>query len=402
MNGKAKPVVVGIVGNGAAARFHTRNYGRVHGLEVKVKGVASRTPEGAARFAREHGLPVAYPSLEAMLDDPEINLVDLCVPNSLHHPLAVQCARAGKNVVVEKPLTGYFGPGDPDWIANGFSRETMLVEALRGADEMIAAVRESGVKLCYAENWVYAPPIARAVRLISHADHTILRIIAEQSHSGTGSDYNMRWVTAGGGSLFNKGCHPLSAALYIKRSEGLRKYGRPIRPRSVIAEVKNLSRIESFTHEEPRWIREGWVDCEDWGTMVVTFEDGSVAQITAGDNTMGGVVNLLSIYSSKLVVHCNINPNTSLLVYAPRGDIWGDEQLREKVETNAGWQFSNPDEEWITGYAQELQDFCEAVALDREPLCGAELGRDTILVLYGAYLAADTGQRVDLSPWMGK
>ena len=397
---RGKPVVVGVVGSSAAARFHTRNYSRIYDLDVRVKGVASRTPESARQFAEVHGLQVAYPSLEAMLDDPEINLVDLCVPNSLHRPLVVRCAEAGKHMVIEKPLTGYFGPGEADWVADGFSREAMLAGALRNADEMIAAVRQGGVKLCYAENWVYAPPIARAVDLMSKADHTVLRILAEQSHSGTNSDYNMRWVTAGGGSLFTKGCHPLSATLYIKRAEGLRKYGRPIRPRSVIADVKNLSRIESFLQEEPRWIRQGWVDCEDWGMMLLTFEDGSVAQITAGDNTIGGVVNTLSIYSTKLVIHCNINPNTSLQTFAPRADVWGDVQLREKAETNAGWQFSNPDEEWMTGYAQELQDFCEAVALDREPLCGPDLARDTILVGYAAYLAADEGTRIDLAPWI--
>ena len=278
-------IVVGIVGSGAAARFHAANYRRVYGFDVRVKGVASRTREGARAFAEAHELPVAYPSLEAMLDDPEINLVDVCVPVGLHHELAVQCARAGKHIVVEKPLTGYFGPGDRGWTAEGFSREEMLSGALGNADRMIGAARQNGVQLCYAENWVYALPITRAVELISRADHTVIRMVAEQSHSGTGSGYNMRWATAGGGSLLNNGCHPLSAVLYIKRTEGLRKFGQPIRPQSVSAEVRNLSRIESFGSEEPRWIREGWIDCEDWGTMVVTFDDGSVAQLTAGDNT---------------------------------------------------------------------------------------------------------------------
>lgn len=87
------------------------------------KGVASRTREGARAFAEAHELPVAYPSLEAMLDDLEINLVELCVPVGLHHELVVQCARAGKHIVVEKPLTGYFGPGDRGWTAEGFSRQ---------------------------------------------------------------------------------------------------------------------------------------------------------------------------------------------------------------------------------------------------------------------------------------
>jgi predicted dehydrogenase len=205
---RGRPVTVGIVGSGAAARFHATNYCRVYDLDVRIKGIASRTPEGARAFAAAHELPVAYPSFEAVLDDGEIDLVDLCVPNGLHHELAIQCARAGKHLVVEKPLTGYFGPGDRDWMAEGFSRQEMLSGALRNADRMIAAARTSGVQLCYAENWVYAPPITRAIDLLSCADHTVIRIVAEQSHSGTGSDYNMRWSTAGGGSLFNKGCHP--------------------------------------------------------------------------------------------------------------------------------------------------------------------------------------------------
>jgi len=398
---KGNPVVVGIVGSGFAARFHTTNYGRVYGLDVRVKGVASRTAEGAQRFAQSQGLEIAYPSLEALLADPEINLVDICTPTDLHHTLVSQCAQAGKHVVVEKPFTGYFGPGEAEWVANGFSRATMLKGAIRNADQALAAVREHGVKLGYAENWIYAPPIARAVELMSHSDHTVIRMVAEESHSGTHSQYNMRWLTAGGGSLFNKGCHPLSAVLHIKHEEGLRKYGTPIRPQSVLAEVKSLTRIESFAQEEPQWIRQGWVDCEDWGVMLLTFEDGSVAQVTASDTTLGGVVNTLTIYSTKLVLECNINPNNSLLTYAPQSDVWGNAQIREKVETQAGWQYSNPDDEWISGYPQELQDFCEAVALDREPLCGTDLARQVVLVIYAAYLSAEKGQRIDLAAWLG-
>ena len=138
-----RTVVVGIVGSGAAARCHTRNYPRVYGLEARVKGVAARTAPGAQRFADEFDVEVAYPSLAAMLDDPQIDLVDICVPNSMHNPIAVRCARAGKHIVVEKTFTAYFGPGDPNWLANGFSRRTMLEGALHSADEMIATTRDT-------------------------------------------------------------------------------------------------------------------------------------------------------------------------------------------------------------------------------------------------------------------
>ena len=52
----------------------------------------------------------------------------------------------------------------------------------------------------------------------------------------------------------------------------------------------------------------------------------------------------------------------------------------------------------ITGYPAELQDFCEAIAFDREPDSGPLLARDTIAIIYGAYLSAERGQRIDLRP----
>jgi predicted dehydrogenase len=70
----------------------------------------------------------------------------------------------------------------------------------------------------------------------------------------------------------------------------------------------------------------------------------------------------------------------------------------EKLETKAGWSSPQPDEHWMTGYPDEMQDFAEAVAFGREPLSGADLARDVTAVLYGAYLSAAQGRRVDLRP----
>jgi predicted dehydrogenase len=54
----------------------------------------------------------------------------------------------------------------------------------------------------------------------------------------------------------------------------------------------------------------------------------------------------------------------------------------------------------MTGYPQEIQDFVECVAFDREPLSNGALARDVTAVIYGAYLAAATGRRVDLRPYL--
>jgi predicted dehydrogenase len=118
--------------------------------------------------------------------------------------------------------------------------------------------------------------------------------------------------------------------------------------------------------------------------------------VMATDVSLGGVKNLLTAYCSNGVVEVNINPNTALRIYAPDGASWGDEYITEKVETRAGWQFPSPDEDWMRGYPQEMADFVGAVREGREPLAGGLLARETVEVIYAAYVSAEEGRRVDL------
>ena len=139
-------------------------------------------------------------------------------------------------------------------------------------------------------------------------------------------------------------------------------------------------------------------DVEDWGGMLIVFDDGSVAQISASDAVLGGIRNQLALYGARAVVFCNINPNDAVQAYAPDPAIFAGEYITEKIETKAGWTFPQPDEEWMTGYPQEMQDFVESLALGREPLSTGGLARDVIAVVYGAYLSAAEGRRVELRP----
>ena len=384
-------VGVAMVGAGFAASFHAESYRRVHGIDARLAGVYSPRPEAARQFAADHGFQRAYDDLDQLLSDPEVDLVDACVPNRFHEEIAVRALQAGKHVVIEKPMTGYFTPGkDPD----GWRR--CLEGALASAYRMIAAERDSGRRIMYAENLVYAPGLQKVRRLLDAADTPILRIVGEESHSGTHSPYAMKWSTSGGGSLHNKGCHSLGASIYLKYHEGIRRLGRPIRPSWVVGVVANLTHSEAFGSEDEHAIRTGWEDCEDWGTMVVGFEDGAVAQISAADVALGGIQNLMSIYAGGAAIHVNGNPNDAVLAYAPDSSTFEAEYIREKVETKAGWQFTNPDEDWMNGFPHEMQDFCEAAAYDREPLSGSGLGRDVAAVSYAAYLSAATGGKVDV------
>jgi predicted dehydrogenase len=384
---------IGIVGAGFSAALHADAWRRVAGVDVELAAVTANHPHRAAAFAGRWGVARALPTVDALLDDTEVDLVDCCIPNHLHVPVAQAALEAGKHVVVEKPLTGAFV--DPAAVPP----QRMLDDAVASADALVAAAEQRGLMLGYAENWVYAPPVTKARRILSTAGGTILRIRGEESHSGTHSEPNKRWETAGGGALLGKGCHPLGAALYLKREEGVERDGRAIRPRSVVAEVASLTKVASFAQESPKFLRTGYHDVEDFGVLVVTFDDGTVAEITAGDTTLGGVRNTMTVFGSNTVVEANLNPNTAVRAYAPDPAVLADEYLSEKLETHGGWSFPSPDEEWMQGYPQEAQDFAHCATQGRTPTSDGRLGRDVLAVIYAAYVAAREGRRVDVSPY---
>jgi predicted dehydrogenase len=388
-------VGVGIVGSGFAATLHVDAWRRVAGIEVDVVTVTSAHREHAEAFAQRHAIPRVTETVDALLAEPGIDIVDCCVPNYLHAPVARQALDTGRHVVIEKPLTGAFV--DPAAVPAA----DMLSAAVATADALVDTARRNDRHVFYAENWVYAPPVAKARRLLAAAGGTILRLRGEESHSGTHSEPNKRWETAGGGALLGKGSHPLGAAIHCKRVEGLARRGRAIRPHAVVAETASLTKVPSFVAEPDKFIRTGYHDVEDWGSLIVTFDDGTVAEITASDTTLGGVRNTMTIFGSNVVVEANLNPNSATRAYAPNADVLAGEYLSEKLETHAGWSFPSPDEDWMQGYPQEMQDFAECAALGRAPLSDGALGRDVLAVIYGAYVSAAEGRRVDLTPWFG-
>jgi predicted dehydrogenase len=381
---------IGIIGSRFAADLHAHALGKIRASKCEIVAVCSRTRESGEAFARKFKIPHVYTDHRAMLERKDIHLVDLALTTNLHHLMAIDAAGAGKHVICEKPLTGCFTE------ATALSRRAMLDVALKNADAVVDACRRNRVLMGYAENFVYAPPVAKLRRLMDRSGGTLLDLRAEESHSGSHAAYSRRWATAGGGSMLRMGSHPIGAVIHLKHYEGQRKFGKPIRVKSVIADVAHLTKLEAVRKEPRPWLVTDWEDVEDWSAAILTFEDGTKGTVMSTDVSLGGVKNLVTAHLSNCVVQVNINPNTSLVVYAPDGRIWGDEYLTEKVETKGGWQFPSPDEDWMRGYPQEMEDFVDAVREGREPLSGALLARETVEVIYAAYVSAEEGRRVEL------
>lgn len=382
----AHGIRVGFVGARFAAEFHWDAMRRVYGVPIEMAGVTSRTAEARDTFAREKGIR-SFESFEELCA--AVDVVDLCTPPSSHESLSIQALQLGKHVIIEKPLTGYYGSGVDSFRGDSYPKEQMLRESVASCERILAAAKASGKRVCYAENWVYAPAIQKEREIVAKSGAQILWMLGEQSHSGSLSAYYGSWKFSGGGSLVGKGCHPVSAALYLKRVEGEARNGVPIRPATVSARTHEITKLKGYRDEG--YLRTSYDDIEDYAQIHIKFADGTVADIFSSELVMGGVHNWLEVMGNNHRTRCNLNPIDALETFNPKEEILQDVYVTEKIGTKQGWSHPAPDEGWQHGYAQEFQDFLESIYHDREPLSGIELASDAIATIYTGYLSAERG-----------
>jgi predicted dehydrogenase len=384
---------VGLAGCGFVAELHMYAYRRVYGVDVEVKAVAARG-DHVVDFARRHGIPNTHRSFTELIADREIDVIDICTPPNLHAAMIVDAMRAGKHVICEKPFAGYFGrDGDQGPIGRHVKKALMYERVLEEMDKTVAAIRECGKLFMYAEDWVYAPAVTKTAEILKATKDKILFMKGDESHSGSHAAHAAQWAMTGGGSLIRMGCHPLSAVLYLKQVEAKAR-GETIRAASVTCDVGNVA--SCLAPEERTFIKANPVDVEDWGTLTMTFSDGTKATIFSGDMIMGGVRNLIETYTSGGSLFANITPNNHMMTYQTSEEKLANVYITEKVDRKTGWQYVCLEEEWTRGYLQEIQDFMECAATGRQPLSDLALAYETIKVNYAGYWAADEGRRVVL------
>jgi len=396
-----KTLGIGMVGSRYGARMHHANYSNLPDGLVEIRGVTARSRESAEAYARDIGVPFVADSLDGLLARDDIDVIDVCTPPATHHEIAIKAADAGKHIIMEKPLTGYFGkPGDREPIGLHVPRDRMRDGARENAEAVRDAVRRNGVRFCYAENWVYAPTINKMRRLIAASKGSILDLRAEENHSGSNSVFSKEWKSTGGGALLRMGAHAVGACLHLKTWEGVQRLGRPIRPVSVMADVADLIHTDASNRareaDAHKWIGSDPVDVEDWANLTIRFDDGSRATVLVSDAGLGGLNTRVTAFMTDGVIKANMTANDAIETYAVDPETFGDEYFTEKLETKAGWNRPSCDEDWARGFAQEIEDFVYAIRDDREPFAGIDLAVDCVNVIYSAYLSAAEGRVVEV------
>ncbi|MBN1678676.1 MAG: Gfo/Idh/MocA family oxidoreductase [Anaerolineae bacterium] len=166
----------------------------------EAAAVASRDGARAQLYAREHGILKSYGDYEALLADPDIDVIYNPLPNHLHKTWSIRAAQAGKHVLCEKPI------------------------ALNAAEaeEMVRAFRDAGRKLAETFQWRHHPQAQRVRELVRQGTIGDVRLINASFSFPLDRPHDVRWEPKmGGGALYDVGCYPVSLVRYMLGQEPL-------------------------------------------------------------------------------------------------------------------------------------------------------------------------------------
>ncbi len=356
---------VGLIGTGfmcAAHSFGLRNCVPVWNTEYRpvMKCIASRSEESAANAAHTHGWQEHCTDWRAMVNRDDIDLVDICTPNFLHVENVEEAARAGKNIICEKPL------------AND----------LEGARKMLSAVEEAGVKAMCGFNYRQAPAIKLARQIIESGEIGEIRHLRAAYLQDFIMDpefpliWRLKQEYAGSGALGDIGAHITDLAHYL------------------VGDIESVSgTIETFIKERPEENPTGGTklsDCQgSASTGEVTVDDASIWCGRFSNGAIGTFeatrfaggrknYNSFEINGSKGSIAWNFEDMNYLKYWkAGEGSQQGFRDILATTEQTPGFENWWPDGH-IIGYGEcfvnEMKEMMDAIAEDRQPVPGFEDG----------------------------
>lgn len=199
------PLRIALIGYGAIGRVHAMAYRDLpfhYGLpadRIVLTGVATSRPETARQAAAEIGCPVWTTDYRELLARPDIDMVDICVPNFAHAEIVLAAAAAGKHIYCEKPLALTVAEGQ----------------------QMVEAAARAGVNTQMTFNFRFFPAILRARQLVEAG--FLGRVFSfrgryyRSSYLDTAKplSWKMRRETSGAGALFDIASHVLDLFYFL-------------------------------------------------------------------------------------------------------------------------------------------------------------------------------------------
>jgi len=343
-------VKVLVVGAAFCGDLHMEAYQRNMAL-AEVVGICDKDLGKVEALANAYGITnyTAYDDYETAIQESGCDVVDICLPNFLHHPVAMYAFTQDKHVICEKPLA----------------------LNVTDAKEMVEAAKAAGKTLYSAEAWLFAPPIMRAMEIIEEgAIGEVQFIRAREAHSGSHSPFAQTIAYCGGGCMIHLGIHPIGLALAMKDNKWL-----------------SVSATTSGGGENN--LRHKTMEGEDWASCNVTFTDGTVALLEANYITVGGMEDVINFYGTKGCLHVDIGFSSAVSCFS----VPGVSYTVEKAEITTGWSKPAVDEKYNLGYVSEIRHFMECVQAGTEARIGlrGEDGLEALKLIEAIYKSAKEG-----------
>ncbi len=381
---------VTISGTGFAGDFTAQVYSMVphrNGVDIELAGITSGHLGNAERFAKKHGIARAFETHREMLASVKPDIDCIACANHAHAQYVREAVEAGVSVVVlEKPpliWPGYTQSREAD-------AETRKRESMAALAEVLDTVEKSRSKLLYAENLTYVDGVKALTELLREAAPLGKgKVLLQQgvcAHQGSHAPAYDTPSKSGGGSLFNKACHPLGPALYLKQVEGLLRDGRPIRPARVSAVALQVLKHQPEASGEFFRVMQ---NVDDYARVTVVFEDSTVAELFGYDLSISGIRNGFSAITDFAQYDMRINPSDENELFLPDEAVAGNILMREKLPTARGTSFPRPRQFHAHGYVNEMDDAVAcALEKNRFPQSGLMMAWDTMAVVMAGYESA--------------
>ena len=309
----------------------------------RLAAVVSGDPAKAKKVAAEYGLSdkaiYSYANFDSIRDNPDVHIVYVCLPNSMHAEYTIRAAKAGKHVMCEKPMA----------------------VSVAECEAMIAACKAANRKLMIGYRCHFEATNIAAMRLAKQPDTGKIRYVRSEHgfNAGDPKAWRLKKALAGGGSLMDMGVYSLQAARYMTGEE----------PVAVTAR-------ESTDRNDPRFR-----EVEDMIEWTLEFPSGALA----GCQSMYSAnQNRILLMGSKGRVE--LEPATRY----DGNRLWTGRDGREQ-------EITPPPGPGKTQFAGQLDHLSQCVIDGREPIVSGEEGLRDLRIVEAIYRSAREGKTIRLA-----
>jgi len=304
-------VRLSILGSGFISEFYVKTLQGYRSRDQVIIGY-SRNKDKVEEFCRRNSIPRWTTNMEEAVDNEEVDLVVIGLPNFLHKEAVLMAARHGKGVLCTKPLG----------------------RNAKEAAEMLKAVEDAGVFHGYLEDLVYTPKTLASIDTIyKGAIGKVIWARSRETHPGPHSDWFWDKELAGGGAILDLACH----CIEISRSF----IGKDIRP------VEAMCWAD--TQVKP-------IDAEDHAIGLVRYANGAIGQFEVSWTFRGGLDLRDEVMGTEGTIWLNHFLRTGFEVFTAPGNTG---YVSEKSESESGWLFPVGDENVDLGYVNMFKEMLD-------------------------------------------